>query len=134
MRKKNGILKLHSEALRSRIYKLMKVTLDCTFPTAITVVSIWFIMLQCFAKYSVSRAAAIIPNYWSFERGFRVSLANTASKTWVGEIFETRNNAVRCTCACGHAAKEGKIKSTESWLDNLLQIEYTYHWQTFFTV
>jgi len=56
----------------------MKATLDYTFATAIIVVLIWFMMLQSFAKYSISRIAAIIPNYWSFERGFRVSLTNRA--------------------------------------------------------
>jgi len=41
----------------------MKAIFNYIFATAIIVVSIWFMMLQSFAKYSVSRVAAIIPNY-----------------------------------------------------------------------
>jgi len=36
----------------------MKATLDYTFATAVIIVFIWFMMLQSFAKYSVSRIAA----------------------------------------------------------------------------
>lgn len=76
------------------------------FTAATVVVSIYSKMLQCLAKYSLSSVAAIILNYWSFERGFRVSLANTLSKTWVGKITEKGNNIVRCMCICGYAARK----------------------------
>ena len=83
------------------------------------VVSVWFMMLQCFAKYSVSRVLQSSP---IIDPSKEVSRSQTLRAKLELMKYSRQNLIPYGACVCGYAAKKNKIKSTGSSLDNMLQI------------
>lgn len=78
---------------------------DSTFATAITVVSVWFMMLQCFAKYSVSRVLQSSP---IIDPSKEVSRSQTLRAKLELMKYSRQNLIPYGACVCGYAAKKKK--------------------------